>query len=1150
MLVHNIVYHAQETNRSVATTDAMFRNKENNPLPSHTRANGSVFGASKATPNDDFFTDSILEDTSIIPTPSPQKHSGHNARRASHRTRPLKSSKNTANTGHRSSSPQAGSSSSRRHLQPAPMLQRPKTTHTSKSDLITPPQSRDGLPLASPMSDVSSPPRGLEETYQRIEDEELIAGQERESDEDAEPTDLPMDENSPSKRKQAESRKQSQSPRRSAPVIGQHEQTGNATEVSDMSFWENITDERLAAKMTPSAQLKHMQKLETSKPILFNQGTRPSNQYDDDTRSTGSAGSHHSRMPQSFRLANKGMPNGISHSNSDASSNGQHRSKAFSKADTAGPKQTGTGPKPQPEAAKPAARVRKPQEVDDDDDDDDDGDETSDELKGAESVFSLNQLRKKIKGRPVADEDAEPPSQNDGDQPDHEQDAAVDDDSTQHSQQSNTPNDAQPLSEEKPQRNPVPATSKGVFNMWRRKTAEGRSERTSSFSSKASSQVNWDAVGANVALPSVENQESLTPQATPPKRRTPELHKSSRSPAKGKPFDNDFTSNSFQVSESPPVRNVKHKKSMEDYVNDRELADVNKSAVASKRLGEIREKDPREAQRRFSRSPGALQALEDTTDQQVEVADDSNQNVGIPIPDTPVVLYRSSSSSSRNTTSTERPGHDRRTSHDHLQRLARAMSTTPRSSPPQKSAEESKTDDVTKDSLASSADAPELDERPETRKPTVAATPRVMGAWTDTILPDTTKTARQTGVRLSKYAQTPYVSAGGWVDTPIATGQRQSSGLAPMTIEEVTEELDTDVGRKPGTATQKPQLPSQQPTPPADEQPKHQTRLPRSALAAILDEQKQRLVSADITTAAQGSNTDTLNLGDATIASLEDLVGEFTDNDMSTILRLGAQQDLLDQTDLPDDQIEAEVAMLDRLGGKLFTLQGHLQMARKGISKLEHQVNHASSFKGEDARRLLQQSYQLPSPLTTNPQAYPNSIIPFVYSTITLPVPLLFRPRTSIKSRSSITSALGKPTILGWLVITAWIWYILEIFLSELYSHPLQAERYSWPPVDRPEPSFGFVLPTLLLRLFAVNAQLDGLGNLVWGMVQPMWVMSRAVYRVMGMWVGWTDGFVDDGREAVRNATRLVKGVVETVLPSVAAAAGVDGWSMMDDEIM
>ena len=999
------------------------------------------------------------------------------------------------------------------------------------------------------MSDVSSPPRGLEETYQRIEDEELIAGQERESDEDLEQTDLPMDEDSPSKSKKAESPRQSESPRRSAPVTRQHEQIGDATEVSDMSFWENITDQRLAAKMTPSAQSKHMQKLETSKPILFNQGPRPSNQYDDDTQSTGSGGSYRSRKPQSFRLANKGMPNGVARSNSDASSNGQPRSKAFQKAGLTGPRQTVAAPEPESELPMTNAKVRKSQEDDDDDGNDDDGDETSDELRGAEKKLILNQFKKQLQGPPLADDDAEPPPPSDAEQGEGDEDFAVDDESTQHSQQSNSSNDARPISERLPQRNPVPATGKGVLNLWRRKTAEQRAERTQSFSSQASSQPDWTGIGANVALPSVEEQESLTPQATPPKRQMPEPHKSSRLP-KAKPFDNDFTSNSFQVSESPPVRNVKSKKSLEDYVNERELAGVSKSAVASKRLGEIWEKDPREAHRKFSRSPNAHQALEDGTDQQVEIADDSTQNVGIPIPDTPVVLYRSSSSSSRNTTSTERPGHDRRTSHDHLQRLARAMSTIPRSSPPpQRNEEENKTEDLTNDSLASSANAPELDDRPEAKKPTVAATPRVIGAWTDTILPDTAKTARQTGIKQPKYAQTPHVSAGAWVDTPVATGQRQSSAMAPMTIEEVTEELDTDVGRKPGAATLQQQVPSQQPTPPPDDQSKHQTQLPRSALAAVLDQQKQRLVSADITTAAQAFNTDTLNLGDATIASLEDLVGDLTDNDMTTLIRMDVEQDALDQSNLPADQQEAEAALLDRLSTKLSTLQSNIHNARKGISKLEHQVNHPTSVKGENARRLLQQTSQLPSPLNAI-QQNSNSVIPFVYSTVTLPVPLLFHTRTSAKARTSVTSAFGKPTILGWLVITAWIWYILEVFLSELYSHPLHAERYSWPPVDRPEPSFGFVLPTLLLRLMGINARLDGVGSLAWGTMQPMWVMSRAVYRVMGMGFGWTDGFVDDGREAVRNATRFVKGVVETVLPSAAAAVGADGWSMMDDEVM
>ena len=227
-------------------------------------------------------------------------------------------------------------------------------------------------------------------------------------------------------------------------------------------------------------------------------------------------------------------------------------------------------PAPQPEALKTDAQVRKIQEDEDDDENDDDGDETSDELRGVEKKLILNQFRKRLQGPSLADGNAEPPPLSDAELGEGDEDVAVDDESTQHSQQSNNSNDARPISERLPQRNPVPATGKGVLNMWRRKTAEQKAERTQSFSSQASSQPDWTGVGANVALPSVEEQESLTPQAIPPKRQ-PEPHKSSRLP-KAKPFDNDFTSNSFQVSESPPVRNVKSKKSLEDYVNERELA--------------------------------------------------------------------------------------------------------------------------------------------------------------------------------------------------------------------------------------------------------------------------------------------------------------------------------------------------------------------------------------------------------------------------------------------------------------------------------------------------------------------------------------------------------------------------------------------------
>ena len=424
----------------------------------------------------------------------------------------------------------------------------------------------------------------------------------------------------------------------------------------------------------------------------------------------------------------------------------------------------------------------------------------------------------------------------------------------------------------------------------------------------------------------------------------------------------------------------------------------------------------------------------------------------------------------------------------------------------------------------------------------------MIGAWTDTLLPVTAKTMKQRQQPPSKYAQTPHVSAGGWVDTPAATASRQTSAMAPITIEEVTEELDTDV-QPPKDRKQDSQGPvSPQQTDAGSQELPQKQKLPRSALASIIEQQRQRLVSQDITSVPRTAD-DTLNLGDATIQSLEDFVTTLDGDDMSRLIRLGAEEEALGPLglNLPESQVEAEAALLDRLSNKLHTLQSNIHNARKGISKLEHQVNHVPS-KGERARQLLAETWQLPGAQNMYNPPPETGLIPLVYSTVTLPVPLLFHPRASSKSNplheTSILDAFGRPTKLGYVTICIWTWYFVETVLSEMYSHPTYATRYTWPPPDRPEPRFGLCLPTMLVRCFGFNGNFDSVRGLLWTVFGPVFVMLRAMWRILGMWLGWTDGFVDDARAVAKNATKFAAGVVSSVLPE-----GTD-WSMMNDEVL
>jgi hypothetical protein len=126
--------------------------------------------------------------------------------------------------------------------------------------------------------------------------------------------------------------------------------------------------------------------------------------------------------------------------------------------------------------------------------------------------------------------------------------------------------------------------------------------------------------------------------------------------------------------------------------------------------------------------------------------------------------------------------------------------------------------------------------------------------------------------------------------------------------------------------------------------------------------------------------------------------------------------------------------------------------------------------------------------------------------------------------------------------------------MAEIYARPLYAERYKFPAPGQPlEPEFPFVLPTMLYRwTFGAQSHLQLHALLVEpvlalvGVVARMWV---ALYRILNMAIGWSDGFIDDERArafAVAASKTAAKAAVKSILPTGSA----DGLSMNDDEIL
>lgn len=654
-----------------------------------------------------------------------------------------------------------------------------------------------------------------------------------------------------------------------------------------------------------------------------------------------------------------------------------------------------------------------------------------------------------------------------------------------------------------------------------------------------SSQVDWTAAAAAVPLPSVESS-STAEKVSPHPPRPVTLHKQA-SMDRIKEWDlNDFTGQSLQVSNTPPVR---VRTNGLDQLRDKEIESLEKRAVTTNRLGEIRKKDSQELLRKLSRSPSTTTAKRDlfgadlsrSKSRDVKLEDD-----GEPIRDTPIVIYQGTSSK-------DEDGKDVEADLEHsyfgkedplntLQRLARAVSGSPRpSSSPEDWSLVGKAEgseilpsmsngDAAKPTLhmdlsrKSSKQVAEAEATPQAAKAADhAKTPVITGAWTDTILPDTVKTVKRSK-DLLRNTQTPHVNAGGWVDTPVADDRRHSSTTAPMLVEEIPEGLTDGLdgkSSKPGSAGMNDSKANVQKLP----------EMPKSALAGLLGKAKWKLTAQD-GVAVRESN-DTLNLGDATIESLEDLL-TLDNADMTNLIRMGAEFEARERMlrDGSEDNTSAELELLERLGSKLNCLKTNIHDTRKGISKLEHQVSHSE---GDVDQQSLENGSSCKVCGSGRPglTSLPTSTPTRVY--LAVPLPRFFHDRRK-------GDWLPRPTLLGWITLTFSLWYLCESAMCDRYCHPLYAEYYEWP--AEPEPRFGYALPTMLWRWSRIRE----FGPVLFG---PLWSLLVAFVRLLGQAFGLTDGFVDDLPSRSNDVPKPT-----TIDESIPKSKWGPDLSMMNDEFL
>ena len=690
----------------------------------------------------------------------------------------------------------------------------------------------------------------------------------------------------------------------------------------------------------------------------------------------------------------------------------------------------------------------------------------------------------------------------------------------------------------------------------------------------------WIAAASEVPLPAGEegsSQAALSSQSSTPTTALPRSSSMDRR-RQWEANEDEFTGRSLQVSDSPPMR---IRNATLDRYRDREIENLEKRAVTTNRLGELRERGSDELLRRRppSRSTEELKKKEGSNTNESsprrqsssgssvrsrlqESAEHSTPDAtlddpGEPIPDTPVVIYRSKSNDQSAVDdkggmkpedmngSSRRPQHERKDSHDLLKRLARATSDSP--SPEKEQEEESR-------------QMIEAEHRiPTSKSPSNVKTPVVTGAWVDQTMGDAPQTSKS-----KADVKTPLVT-GAWIDTPLPTGR----GPPLPTPSNLEDEKELQVGKIGATDLIRKLSPSALPqsSKSQDNAPLKYSGppLPKSALDGIIKQAK----STNPQKPTQSFNADseedpTLHLGDSTIQSLEDLIANDTE-----ILAFPAPTPPVQGTNSSSDPSPSsqndrsststnpsrltDLQSYTHLLSRLTNLAPSIRASKKQIASLQRAVSAPPST---NRGRMRSQSLTDQSSEPCNEagefhdfiwpcarcgcpgqpsQPLPPALLTIRNSldttTLTIPIPRLWTwPKSSWRPRL---------TWLGLLTLLAWILVYAEFWARQRFCHPLYASSMVGYGVDINAPRPPWVLAKVIYRYTAVGTILT-----------PIYHFARISTRLVGAFVGYIIGFIFGDETAA-----VAGGAAATKLPvSRDARIPKPVWgpdlSLMDDEYL
>ena len=646
----------------------------------------------------------------------------------------------------------------------------------------------------------------------------------------------------------------------------------------------------------------------------------------------------------------------------------------------------------------------------------------------------------------------------------------------------------------------------------------------------------WTATAAEVPLPSVEDssQPSLSSRGSTPTtavQRSTSLDRRRQWEVN----DDEFTGRSFQVSDSPPIR---IRNSNLDRIREREIESLEKRAVTTNRLGELRKKSSTESPRRRLGFEEAQSDDNDGTSEaspqrrvsvnstlQPEQADPTQDNLleptlddtGEAIPDTPVVIYRANSSgivssteqSARqpksNSQRSRRPSHERKDSHDLLKRLAKATSESP--SPAKQSNEPSE------------EGQDQIQQTPQNPRPTSNhKTPIVTGAWVNQTIADTPQDSRT-----DNNLKTPLVT-GAWIDTPLPTGGR---GPPMPTPSDAEDEKDLGSGKlgaaelihklSPNIISARPKLQDQAPLkysgPP----------LAKSALQEIIND--ARAPKSDELSRKTSRNSDseedpTFHLGESTIQSLEELIAK--DEDFSTLLAPtppSPETASSSSEPSPSSQAVTTTSRSSRLSdlqtythllSRLTNLGPSLRASKNQIASLERIIStspapnaiqtttdrntdQAECPEAGEFHDFIWPCQRCGCPGRMDPDLSPLLTFRDNITTFSLPIPRLWYWRSKHDWRPRLTW-LGLVTLLACSLCWA------EMWAQARFCHPIYARSMVGYGVDINAPRPPFVLAKVLYKHTALGT-----------VVAPFYHLVRVVVKLVAGLVGYFMGFAVGG---------------------------------------